>query len=137
MEQRTLKVVTVTAGINFPYAAQALQITRRTRRPRTRKWRTETVYAGTDLTAAQAQPQQLAGWIRGHWHIENQLHWVRDVTFDEDRSQTRTGHGPQVMASLRNLAISALRLAGHTNIAHANRHYANRPERPITLLLTS
>lgn len=51
--------------------------------------------------------------------------------------QIRTNHCPQVMASLRNLAISALRLAGHTNIAHANRHHANRPERPITLLLTS
>jgi len=76
----------------------------------------------------------LTGW---HWHIENQLHWVRDVTYDEDRSQIRTNHCPQVMASLRNLAISALRLAGHTNIAHANRHHANRPERPITLLLTS
>ncbi len=137
IEQRTLKVVTVTAGINFPHAAQALQITRRSRRPGTRKWRTETVYAVTDLTAAQAQPQQLADWIRGHWHIENQLHWVRDVTYDEDRSQIRTNHGPQVMASLRNLAISTLRLADHTNIAHAVRHYANRPERAITLLLTS
>lgn len=137
IEQRTLKVLTVTAGIAFPHAAQALQITRRTRKPSNSQWSTETVYAVTDLTAAQAQPQQLADWIRGHWHIENKLHWVRDVTFDEDRSQIRTGHGPQVMASLRNLAISALRLAGHTNIAHAVRHYANRPDRPVTLLLTS
>jgi len=115
IEQRCLKALTVAAGINLPHAAQALRITRRTRRPRTRKWRTETVYAVTDLTAAQAQPEQLAEWIRGHWHIENQLHWVRDVTYDEDRSQIRTGHGPQVMASLRNLAISALRPATPTS----------------------
>ncbi len=135
IEQRTLKVVTVTTGICFPHAAQAMQITRRTRQPGSRKWFTETVYTVTDLTAAQAHPHQLAAWIRGHWHIENKLHW--DVTYDEDRSQVRTGNGPQVMASLRNLAISALRLAGHTNIGHANRHYANRPDRPVTLLLTS
>jgi len=46
-----------------------------------------------------------------------QVHWVRDVVVDEDRSQVRTGHGPQVMATLRNLAISRLRLAGQRNIA--------------------
>jgi len=55
---------------------------------------------------------------------------VRDVTYDEDRSQIRTSQGPQVMAGLRNLAISALRLAGHTNIARAIRHYATDPTGP-------
>ena len=58
----------------------------------------------------QARPAQLAAWIRGHWSIENKVHWVRDVTYDEDRSQIRTGTGPQVMAALRNAAIGALRL---------------------------
>jgi len=52
-----VKVVTVTAGIAFPHAAQALHITRRTRTPGRRKWSTEIVYAITDLTAVQAQPQ--------------------------------------------------------------------------------
>ena len=59
---------------------------------------------------------------RGQWEIENRLHWVRDVTFDEDRSQVRKGSGPQVMASLRNLSISLLRMSGVTNIASATRH---------------
>jgi hypothetical protein len=59
------------------------------------------------------------------------------VTFDEDRSQVRTGNGPQVMATLRNTAISLHRLAGATNIAEALRHHARRPDRPINLLLTS
>ena len=59
-----------------------------------------------------ASPAQLAGWLRGHWRIENRLHWVRDVTFDEDRSQVRTSNGPQIIAALRNLVITALRLAG-------------------------
>lgn len=136
-EKRTLKVVTVTAGILFPHAAQAIQITRKIRKLKSRKWRTETVYAVTSLTAGQAQPHQLATWIRGHWSIENSLHWVRDVTLGEDLSQIRTGSAPQVMATLRNLAINLHRLAGAINIAAALRHQARHPNRPITLLLTS
>jgi hypothetical protein len=68
--------------------------------------------------------------------VENKLHWVRDVTFDEDRSQIRTGTGPRVMASLRNLAITVLRLAGFTNIAAALRHHARRSDRPLKTLMT-
>jgi predicted transposase YbfD/YdcC len=61
-------------------------------------------------------------WLRGHWSIENQLHWVRDVTYGEDHSQIRVKGGPQVMATLRNTAIGLLRLNGHTNIAKALRY---------------
>jgi hypothetical protein len=59
------------------------------------------------------------------------------VTFDEDRSRVRTGNGPHVMASLRNTAISLLRLNGATNIAAAGRHHAANSTRPINLVLTS
>jgi predicted transposase YbfD/YdcC len=59
--------------------------------------------------------------VRGHWKIENALYWVRDVVFDEDRSQVRTQNGPRVMATLRNLAISILRLAQASSIAKAVR----------------
>lgn len=69
--------------------------------------------------------EQLAGWIRGHWKIENQLHHVRDTTFTEDASTTRTGSLPRVMASLRNLALSVLRQDGRTNIA--TRYSSPRP----------
>ena len=61
------------------------------------------------------------------WEIENRLHWVRDVTYQEDKSLVRTGNAPRVMASLRSLAISLLRLDGHANIAAANRHHARDP----------
>ena len=84
-----------------------------------------------------AKPGLVADWLRGHWHIENRLHWVRDVTYAEDHSQIRTRGGPQVMATLRNTAISLLRLDGHDNIAAAIRHHARDHQRPITLLLTS
>jgi predicted transposase YbfD/YdcC len=136
VEKRTLKVVTVDDGILFPHAAQAIQVTRKIRKRNSRKWRTETVYAVTDLTADHARPDQLATWLRGHWCIEVRLHWVRDVTFGEDLSQIRTGNGPQVMATLRNLAINLHRLAGATNIAKALRHHARDTKYPITLLLT-
>ena len=86
VEKRTLKVVAVSTGILFPHAVQAIQITRKTRKLSSKKWRTEVVHAVTSLTTAHATDAQLAAFIRGHWCVENRLHWVRDVTFDEDRS---------------------------------------------------
>jgi predicted transposase YbfD/YdcC len=134
-EIRTLKILTVSTGIDFPHAAQALQIRRRRRRlDEPKRFTTETVYAITDLQVHQAKPHQLAAWIRGHWAIENKIHWVRDVTYDEDRSQIRTGTGQQIMAALRNAAIGVLRLNGFNNIAAANRHHARDSTRPLALL---
>jgi hypothetical protein len=72
--------------------------------------------------------------VRGHWGIENRLHWVRDVTFDEDRCQIRTGAAPQVMAALRNLVIGLFRLSGVRNIAAALRTHAWHAQRAITLV---
>jgi len=125
----------VAAGLAFPHAAQAIQIVRR-RRPLTgTKWSTETIYAITSLTAIQARPAELADIARGHWLIEDQLHWVRDMDWDEDRSQIRTGNGPRVMASLRNLAITILRLTEETSIAAALRYHARRPGRPLQTIM--
>ncbi len=73
--------------------------------------------------------------LRGHWAIEDRLHWIRDVIYDEDRSQIRTARGPRVMGTLRNLAISILRLAGHASIAAALRYHARRPGRPLRTLM--
>jgi predicted transposase YbfD/YdcC len=135
-DTRTLKATELSSGIGFPGAAQVLRLTR-TRTVRTTGKRTrETVYAITSLTVADAGPEQIATWLRGHWMIENRLHWIRDVDYDEDRSQIHTGSGPQVMATLRNTAIGLLRLAGHTNIASALRHHARDFNRPVELLLT-
>jgi predicted transposase YbfD/YdcC len=133
VETRSLKVVTV-AGLAFPHAAQALQITRRVRDLHQRRWRTKVVYAVTDLPAAKASPARLADLLRGHWRIENTLHYVRDVTYAEDASRVRTGTAPRAMATLRNLAIGVLRLAGITNIAAGLRHTSRHPTRPLALL---
>jgi predicted transposase YbfD/YdcC len=135
VETRQVSVVSLhpcpdAGGEFFPHAAQAIKVVRRRRALGSRKWTTVTVYAITSLTAVQADPVLLARWLRGHWAIEA-LHWIRDVSFDEDRSQVRTSNGPQVMAALRNLVITALRLAGITNIAKALRHHARDPHRPL------
>ncbi len=94
----------------------------------------EVAYAVTSLTPAQASPARLLDLLRGHWTIENRVHYVRDRTFDEDRSQVRTGHTPQVMATLRNLAISLLRLAGARNIAAALRHCGRKVRTTLRFL---
>ncbi|HXQ55474.1 MAG TPA: ISAs1 family transposase, partial [Actinomycetes bacterium] len=136
VELRTLKAVSV-RGFGFPHAAQVVQVTRKVRDLRqhhTKGWRTVTVYAITSLTFAQASPARLADYLRGHWAIENDLHWVRDVTFAEDASQVRTGAGPHVMACLRNLAIGALSRAGPVNLAAALRQHARDPTRPLATL---
>jgi predicted transposase YbfD/YdcC len=135
VETRSISVVSLQpcpdlGGEFFPHAAQAIKVVRRRRSLGSRKWTTVTVYAITSLTALQADPVQLARWLRGHWAIEA-LHWVRDVSFDEDRSQVRTSNGPQIMAALRNFVITALRLAGVTNIAAALRRHAREPHRPL------
>ena len=132
-EVRTLQAVTVTTGLAFPCAAQALRVTRRTRSLPSGRWRTVTVHAVTSLAFGQAAPAELAEWIRGHWQIEA-LHHIRDVTFAEDASQVRTRSGPQVMATLRNLAITLFRQAGHHNIAAACRHHARNATRALTTL---
>ncbi len=66
----------------------------------------------------------------------HKTHWVRDVTFDEDRSQVRTGAAPQVMAAMRNLVLALLHRAGHANIAAALRTSAGRPAAAVTLILS-
>ena len=82
-----------------------------------------TVYAVTNLTAAQASPARLADAIRGHWDIEALRH-VRDTTFAEDASRVRTGNAPHAMASLRNFAIGILRAHGDRKIAAGLRRNA-------------
>lgn len=134
---RTLKACEIAAGIGFPHAIQVLRLTRTVTVAKTGKRYTETVYALTSLSVTDATPTEVAGWLRGHWAIENKLHWVRDVTYAEDHSQIRTGAGPQVMATLRNTVISLIRLNGHDNIAKALRHNARHHHRPVNMLLTS
>jgi hypothetical protein len=81
----------------------------------------EVAYAITSVGPECADAEVLLKWWRGHWEIENRVHWVRDVTLGEDSSRIRTASAPEVMAGLRNAAISLLRLSGVINIAEALR----------------
>ena len=98
----------------------------RAERRRTVKGRVqlEVSYAVTRLSPTVAGPDRLLRILREHWQIENRVHWVRDVTLDEDRSLVRTGGAPQVMAALRNLTTTFVRWAGHSNVAAALRRHA-------------
>ena len=89
----------------------------------------EVSFAVTSLALTVAGADRLLRTLREHWKIENQVHWVRDVTLDEGRSQVRTGNASQVMAALRNLTSPLVRWAGHTNVAAAlRRHTAHVSE---------
>jgi len=94
----------------------------------------ETVYGVTSLPPARADAARLLRLVRQHWHIENRSHWVRDVTFDEDRSQVRVGSTPQVMAALRNTIIGLIRTTGTTQIVATSRRLAARPWDALALL---
>jgi predicted transposase YbfD/YdcC len=132
-EQRRLRASTELVGYtDWPGLAQTLAMERRVTDRRTGETHVEVAYAVTSLSPHRATPAQLLTLWREHWHIENKLHWVRDVTFGEDRSTVRAGAGPQVLAALRNLAIGLLRLAGATNIAAACRRYAAQPALALT-----
>lgn len=116
----------------WPHVGQVARLTRVVRRKG--KERHESVFLLSSLSQDMASPQRLLSLNRGHWAIENRLHWVRDVTFGEDHSQVRTGSAPQVMAALRNTTIGLLRRNGHTNIAAALRRNAAKPKEALDLV---
>lgn len=81
-------------------------------------------YGITSLGPDRADARRLAAINRGHWGIENDLHWVRDVVLGEDASRIRTGQAPRVMAVFRNVAISFLGLLGYDSPSEGLRHFA-------------
>lgn len=131
-EIRRIKVCTVNNPL-FPGAQQAIQIKRRRTDRKTGRTTVKTVHAVTSLSAEQASPARLAQLVKEHWQVEA-LHHVRDTTFAEDASQLRTRNAPRAMATCRNLAIGALKLAGAVSVAAGLRRNARDPRRPLALL---
>ena len=140
IEERHTAITTVTpaAGglLDFPHAAQVLRIIRRRRtlHQRPSQDSIETVYVITSIAPGQLPADVLAGLVRQHWGVENRLHYVRDTAFDEDRCRARTRHGAAILAILRNLAITVLRLLGYDNIRAALEHHAYDRDRPLKTL---
>jgi predicted transposase YbfD/YdcC len=112
---RSLWAAAADETIDFPHAAQVIRIRRDTLDIDGGLIAKEIVHAATSLDAIRGTPDALAALARGQWAIEA-VHWIRDTAYREDHSAGYAGDGPQVMATLRNTAISLLRIAGITQI---------------------
>jgi predicted transposase YbfD/YdcC len=136
IEARKLVATNVLSGQEeiWPGLEQVFAIERQIMEKKSGKERREVVYGVTSLSREQATAKELLKLVRGHWQIENRLHWVRDVTYGEDHSQVRKGNLPQAMAALRNTAIGLMRLAGESNIAQACRRFAAQPWQALVLI---
>ncbi len=121
--------------VDWPLIQQVAELTRTVTVRKTGKTSHEVVYLITPLTALEASPQRLLALVRGHWSIENSSHYVRDVTFGEDRSRLRSGRAPQILATFRNLAITLIHRQGSSQIAATRRHFASHPCKAFRLLL--
>lgn len=135
IEHRYVRVADVPEGVDFPHAAQVIVVYRERADLADVMMSSETSYYITSVGKDRAGAQRLGRHVRGHWGIENKLHWVRDWNYDEDRHQLRAESSTaRAIASLRNLAISLLRLAGVTNIAAATRWVSRDATRAATLI---
>jgi predicted transposase YbfD/YdcC len=135
IEQRNITTSKALVGYSdWPGLAQVFELGRHVITQKTTEERVEVVYGVTSLNSERGTPERLLDLVRSHWQIENKSHWVRDVTFDEDRSQVRCGNIPQVLAALRNTTLGLLRWAGYYNIAAACRRFAAQPDLALTLI---
>jgi predicted transposase YbfD/YdcC len=135
LETRSLASTTALNDyLRWPDVAQVLRRTCRRRNLRSGRLESEVTYGLTSLPRDLAGPAQLEQLWRGHWTIENRVHYVRDVTLGEDRCQLWTGAAPQALAAIRNAVLSLLRFHGWSNIAAATRNYASQPQRALRLL---
>ncbi len=94
--------------------------------PNTGEEKTKVNYGPTSLTSEEASAEYGLELRRGHWSIENKSHWMRDTQLGEDASSVRCGASPQVMAALRNAALTVLRFAGVTSIVDMIKYYASK-----------
>jgi len=94
----------------------------------------ETTYAVTSLSRAQASPEQLEILWRGHWSIENRNHYVRDESLGEDRCQVFAGHAALALAALRSGILSLIRPQAWRCVPQALRYYAAHPEQAFSVL---
>ena len=125
-ETRTLKAAHV-SDLDFPFARQAIKITRWRQDTRTGKISRETGYAITSAASTQATARDLARLAREHWTIEAH-HYIRDVSFGEDSSASRTGRGPANLATIRAAITAALKDAGYLHVPEGRRDHTTPAE---------
>ena len=135
LEKRTLETsTTLCEYVDWPGVGQVMRRHYESIRVKTGEVSSEITYGITDLRATEVGAAQLEQLWRGHWAIENKVHYVRDVTMGEDANQTHTGEAPHVLATLRNAVLNLFRQHGWTNIADAFRHYGASVDRALALI---
>lgn len=135
LEWRTVESTTaLNTHLDWPALQQVLRRHARRVRLATGEVTDEVTYALTSLPRQCADVRTLAQIWRGHWTIENRLHYVRDVTLGEDACRIRLGAAPQALAALRNALLSLLRAHGWHRIPDALRHYAAAVPRALRLI---
>lgn len=133
IETRTLQVMPAPEQLPFPHVNQVFLVERTVTDLTGAALSNVAILGVTSLDAHHGDPTTIAGAVRGQWSIES-LHWIRDTLYREDNSRIHTRSGPRAMATLRNLAIGALRLAGRTDITEATRWATRNMQRPFTIL---
>lgn len=118
---------------NWPGLAQVFRLERTWQEHGTTK--REVQYGITSLPSEVASAARLLQLKRGHWQIENGLHYVKDVTLGEDHSLIHLGSGPSVMAILRDLCLSLLHQNGSRRIARCLRFHSRHPEHAVALVV--
>ena len=135
IEQRRLWAsASLNEYLDWPHVQQAFRVDRRTEQVKTGVVTDETVYGITSLPPQQAGPQQLLSLVRGHWNIENGLHYRRDETLREDWCHLRLGHGQRMMAAINNLVLGLLLRRGVNNVPQQRRRYAARWDEALKLI---
>ena len=133
--RRTLTASTLlTEHTDWPGLQQVYQYTTHQKCKSTGHVKCHVQYGITSLTPQRASAADLLKLRREHWTIENKRHWVRDAVFQEDASSVRTGVIPQVMAAMRNTAISVLRFTGWTKITDALQYFAAQPKLAVNII---
>jgi predicted transposase YbfD/YdcC len=133
LEERQIRVSSELADYSaWPYLVQVFEYTRTWTAKGVTKQQVR--HGITSLPATVSAPKQLAALKRGHWQVENGLHYVKDVSLGEDASQTHVGSGADVLAMVRNIAISLIRRAGYRDITARLRRYSGCPHEALALL---
>ena len=136
-----IEVRTLTASsqlndfLDWPFLQQVFQLERPITILKTRKTRHERIYGVTSLSAEQASPSQLLHLLRSYWHIENNLHYPRDVTLHEDQTHFKTHSAAHNMAILNNLILALIAKSDFPFVPSARRFFAAHPHHALALLL--